>query len=260
MADKVLKTQIRRFFNKMAIDRNDKIKSKPVVEYEQRVRSKKVISLLDPKPGDVILDVGCGNARDLIPIAQKGCRCIGIDLSDRMIKEARASLKQEGVKNVKLDTGDATNLNFSNDMFDKVLASEVLEHIPNYRKCIAEMIRVLKPKGSLIITTPNREGWYGFDRYVIYEVIQRRRWRENHPFDEWKTYNELKSAICDYGLKIEICEGICYLPGFFVPYKLPRIAQKILVKFVNIVEPLFSKILPTNGYMVAIKAVKKSNS
>lgn len=260
MANRELKNHIQRFFDNMAIKRNVRIKSKPVVEFEQIVRSKKVLRLLDPNPDELILDVGCGNARDLVSIAQKGSKYIGIDLSKKMIAEARSTLKKAGFEQVELRIGDATNMEFPDEMFDKVFASEVLEHIPDYKKCIAEMVRVLKPSGSLIITTPNRESWYGFDRYVIYEKIQRRKWSDQHPFDEWKTYSELRSVLISHGLEITTKEGICYLPGFFFPYKLPKAAQKFLVKVTGIVEPLLSKLLPKRGYMIAIKAVKNSKS
>ena len=54
--------KIRDFFDEVAADRNLKLARNPIVEYEQRVRYRTVISMLDAKPNEVILDVGCGNA------------------------------------------------------------------------------------------------------------------------------------------------------------------------------------------------------
>ncbi len=247
--------EIRVFFDRAAIGRNLKIAMNPIIEYEQTVRSRMVISMIDPKPDELILDMGCGNARDLIQLAKKDCRCMGIDLSINMIKEAREELSKNCIKGVELEVGDATNLRFSDEMFDKAFASEVLEHIPDYNRAISEVARVLKPAGCLVVTTPNRLSWYGFDRYIIYEKLFRRKSR--HPHDAWKTFDELASALDNNGLKIVSFSGVCYIPGSIIPYRLPKIMKKALVIFVGNLEPWLSKIFPKNGYMLAIKAIKK---
>jgi ubiquinone biosynthesis O-methyltransferase len=246
--------KIKDYFDKAAVNRNIKFASDPILEYQQTVRSRMVISMLEAKPNEVILDVGCGNGRDLIQLATKGCKCVGIDLSSKMIEEARKELLKNNIEGVKLEIGDATNLRFSNQIFDKVFASEVLEHIPDYNKAISEMARVLKPSGCLVITTPNRRSLYGFDRYVISEKILKRKSR--HPYDAWKTFNELASALNNNGFKIVSFSGVCYIPGSLVPGNIPKILKKLVVFLIGRLEPWLSKILPKNGYILAIKAVK----
>ena len=248
-------TEVKTFFDKKSIDRNLVTTRDPVLKYEQEVRSRIVLSMLDPKSGEVVLDVGCANGRDLIQLAQSGCKSIGIDLSDKMIDEARKELLNRHITTAEAETGDATNLRFSDETFDKVFASEVLEHIPNYDRAISEMARVLKPAGHLVITTPNRRSIYGFDRYVIYQTLLRRKW--HHPYDAWKTFNELASALDNNGFTIVSVSGICYLPGFLVSYRLPGFMKKILVSLVGTFEPCLSRLLPKNGYFLAIKAAKK---
>lgn len=251
------KEKIRDFFDNAAIQRNLRIRMDPIVEYEHRVRSRMVVFMVDAKPNELILDVGCGNARDLIQIAKKGARCIGIDLSPKMIQEARKELLKHGISNVRLEIGDATELVFPDKMFDKVYASEVLEHISNYARAISEMARVLRPGGYLVVTTPNRRSLYGFDRYVIGEKLIRRKSR--HPYDAWKTFDELTSALDDNGLKINSFSGVCYMPGSIISYRLPKIMKKLLVIVVGKLEPWLSKIFPKNGYLLAIKAIKNKN-
>jgi ubiquinone biosynthesis O-methyltransferase len=247
--------EIKKFFNQMATNRNLKLAENLVVEYEQIVRSQMVVSMLDPKPGEVILDIGCGNARDIIPLSKEGCNCVGIDLSDGMIEEARKELSKNHIVGVELEVGDTTNLRFSDETFDKVFASEVLEHIPNYEKAVSEMVRVLKHGGCLVITTPNRRSWYGFDRYIIYEKLLRSNW--GHPYDAWKTFNELASVINENGLDMVGFAGVCYMPGFFISYHLPRIMKRVLVTLVRAMEGRLSKMFPKNGYLLAIKAIKR---
>jgi len=247
--------EIKEFFDKAAIDRNANIARNLIVEYEQKVRSQMVISMIDPKPEEVILDGGCGNARDLIQLALHGCKCIGIDLSPNMIEEAKKELATRNIQRVELEVGDLTNLRFCDETFDKVFASEVLEHVPDYRKAVSEMARVLKPGGTLVVTTPNRHSLYGFDRYIICQRILRLKHR--HPSDEWKTFKELASALENNGFEIVRSAGVCYVPGFLVPYHLPTALKKLLITIVRRVEPWLSRILPHSGYVLAIKAVKR---
>ena len=247
--------RIKNFFDRAAIDRSLRLARNPIIEYEQTVRSRMVVAMLDAKPNEVILDVGCGHGRDLIQLSKKGCICTGIDFSSRMIEEARKELLKDCIEEVGLEIGDAANLRFSDETFDKVYASEVLEHIPNYNRAISEMARVLKPAGYLVITTPNRRSLYGFDRYVVSEKLLRIRRR--HPYDAWKIFDELASALNNNGFEIVNVLGVCYIPGFIVSYHLPRIMKKTLVAFVGSLESRLSKIFPKSGYMLAIKAVKK---
>jgi ubiquinone biosynthesis O-methyltransferase len=247
--------EIRDFFDEMAIERNEVIASNLIIDYEQTVRSQMVISMIDPKPEEVILDGGCGNARDLIQLAPHGCKCLGIDFSPNMIEEAKKELATRNIQRVEVEVGDLTNLRFSDQTFDKVFASEVLEHVPDYRKAVSEMARVLKPGGTLVVTTPNRHSLYGFDRYIICQRILRLKHR--HPSDEWKTFKELASALENNGLEIVRSAGVCYVPGFLVPYHLPTALKKLLITIVRRVEARLSRTLPHSGYVLAIKAVKR---
>ena len=139
--------EIKDFFDEMATDRNVEIAGNLIVDYEQMVRSQMVVSMLDAKPEELILDAGCGNARDLVQLSKKGCKCVGIDFSSDMIEEARKELLKNQIKSAEVEVGDLTNLRFPDEMFDKVFASEVIEHIPDYNKAVAEMARVLKARG-----------------------------------------------------------------------------------------------------------------
>jgi hypothetical protein len=56
---------------------------------------------------------------------------------------------------------------------------------------------------------------------------------------------------------MECIAGICYTPGSLVPYHLPVFLQKILIKIAFFFEPWMSKTFPKNGYMLAVKAIKK---
>ena len=219
-----MSNEIRGFFDESAVGRDQTIAANPVVEYEQQMRSRAVLEMLQPRRGEQILDVGCGNARDVPPLVRQGCRCMAIDYSEGMVREAKAALEEAKFgRQSPLAVADATRLPFADAGFDKVFASEVIEHIPAWEQAVAEMTRVLKPGGALVLTTPNRRSLYGFDRYVLFEGLLRRKW--NHPYDVWKTFGELAAAVARCGLRVTRSLGICYVPGFIVPYSLPRLLK-----------------------------------
>jgi len=118
-------------------------------------RAKIIFENLDLKGKEKVLEIGCGRGFYLktLKTVWPGLNITGIDVNQKYLDKARNFL--EGL-DVKLIVGDATKLPFKNQTFDRIIASEVLEHIPNDQKAIYEMHRVLKPGGIVLITVPNK--------------------------------------------------------------------------------------------------------
>ena len=99
-----------------------------------------------------VLDVGCGTGdflRLLAPIVSPG-KAVGLDLSKTMIAEAgRRSV--ENLENLSFRVGSALELPFQAGSFDRVLATQVLLHVPDPWKALSEMKRVLAPSGMMCI-------------------------------------------------------------------------------------------------------------
>lgn len=106
-----------------------------------------------PKRAGRILDIGCGDGvlLSLIgrgrPAGRRG-RLYGVDLDKASLAYAAAKIP------AKLMLAPAEKLPFTNNFFDTVLATEIIEHLPSPEKFLAEARRVLKPAGRLIVTTP----------------------------------------------------------------------------------------------------------
>lgn len=243
------------FFDEMSVAWNEVLRTHPALNYEQQERSRAVLQLLRARRGDTILDIGCGNARDIISILRASATVVGVDLSQGMIDQARQDLASAGYHDVRLEVGDATRLRFPAESFESILCSEVIEHISNTDQAVSEMHRVLKPGGRLIISTPNRRSWYGFDRYVLWSRILRRKW--NHPFDNWRTMRELSSLLERHGFEMVSQRTVCYLPGFLLTYFLPRVLQEAVVQCVRKGERLASRLAPLRGYLLAVTARKR---
>lgn len=249
------KNEIREFFNDMSSGRNEAIQANPVISYEQKLRAETVLGLLAVNQGERVLDIGCGNARDIAKIAAYGGYVIGVDISEGMVAAARQEVERTGIKGITLQVGDATCLDFPDASFDKVLCSEVIEHIPDAPQALREMHRVLKPGGTLVLSTPNKGSWYGFERYSLWEKLLRRKWP--HPCDEWRNMSELLALVEQCQFKVSKRKSVCFVPGFIMTYFiLPRLMQQLLVKMVSKLEPLLQRWLQNSGYTICVMATR----
>ena len=106
------------------------------------------------QPGK-ILDIGCGNSRNLLPFYQNNFTCYGIDFSENVIELAKKYISKHEMK-VNLKIANAENLPYKNNFFDYCLSLAVLHHVKNKEKAIQEIYRVLKPNGKAIICVWNK--------------------------------------------------------------------------------------------------------
>jgi len=102
------------------------------------------------KPGDRILEVGVGTGINA-PLYPRECPVTGVDLSEPMLEKARERLARNGVHNVRLMQMDAANLEFPDDSFDIVYAPYLISVVPDPIKVAAEMRRVCRKGGRIVI-------------------------------------------------------------------------------------------------------------
>jgi ubiquinone/menaquinone biosynthesis C-methylase UbiE len=108
-----------------------------------------ILNIASPTPDTKFFEVGIGTGRIALPIIQRGYSYTGIDISEKMLDELRDKLK--GVNHrVRLHSGDATTLPFSDGSFDVAITVHVFHLIANWQKALAEVRRVLKPEGLYI--------------------------------------------------------------------------------------------------------------
>ncbi len=119
------------------------------------------LASLNLPPGCKVLDLGCGEGRHIIQACRKqGLLCAGTDLSFPNLEKTAEKLRLhhafDEIKTARwmLSQSDITKLGFKSGTFDTVICSEVLEHIPDHFKAISEMLRVLKPGGTLAVSVP----------------------------------------------------------------------------------------------------------
>ncbi|MGN2640229.1 class I SAM-dependent methyltransferase [Nocardia takedensis] len=111
--------------------------------------------------GTRVIDVGCGAGRhsfeayrrgaDVVAFDQDAEELAGVEVMFGAMAEAREVPPGASARTVR---GDALALPFDDEEFDVVIASEILEHIPHDDAAIAELVRVLRPGGQLVVTVP----------------------------------------------------------------------------------------------------------
>ena len=124
-----------------------------------------LIRQADLRPGEKVLDVGCGTGRVVslaaTLVGDEG-RVVGIDASPKMIELARERVRKEGTK-AEFRTAVMEELSFAESSFDVVLSSQALHHVPRDAKvrAVREMLRVLRPGGRLLILDHGKPyAWY----------------------------------------------------------------------------------------------------
>jgi ubiquinone/menaquinone biosynthesis C-methylase UbiE len=115
-----------------------------------------------PLRGKRVIDCGCGAGEYVRGLSALGADAWGIEYSEDKVREARrhADLPQE-----RMAVGDIEHLGFDDDHFDIALVNEVLEHVPDDRRGIREVYRVLKPGGLIVVFSPNR--LYPFETHGV---------------------------------------------------------------------------------------------
>jgi SAM-dependent methyltransferase len=116
---------------------------------------------LGVRPGDRVIDVGCGAGRHAFELFRRGAHVVAFDQNEvdlRGVEEMFTAMREEGqvpdTGSARTVHGDALAMPFPDDHFDHVVASEILEHVPQDERAIAELVRVLKPGGSAAVTVP----------------------------------------------------------------------------------------------------------
>jgi SAM-dependent methyltransferase len=114
-----------------------------------------VIAALDPQPGDEILEVGCGSGYYTRELVLRGAKLTATEYAPSALAQAKRNVGELAAK-VDFRLEDAQRLTLEDARFDKVLLSEVIEHVPEPERAIAEAVRVLRPGGLLVASTPSR--------------------------------------------------------------------------------------------------------
>jgi ubiquinone/menaquinone biosynthesis C-methylase UbiE len=130
----------------------------PRVERLNARRYERIMARIKPLRSLRLLDAGCGTGEHTMRFARMGHTCVGIDLSSGVLEAANAVAEKEGMRSPRVEFRQAAleALPFPDESFDLVHCRGVLMHIPAWQTALAELVRVLKHGGHLILFESNK--------------------------------------------------------------------------------------------------------
>jgi len=140
---------------------------------------RRLVRWADPQPGERLLDLCTGTAEVALAFArrQPQLEIIGLDLSSEMLTVGRAKLaKLRRPARITLQAGDALRPPFPDGSFDLVSIAFGLRNLPDYRRALRQMRRVLRPGGRLLIlefAPPSERSWGGLYHLYLHHLLPR---------------------------------------------------------------------------------------
>jgi ubiquinone/menaquinone biosynthesis C-methylase UbiE len=125
--------------------------------------------------GARVLEIGVGLGADHQRFAQAGADLYGIDLTERAVEHTRQRLAAYGLTS-RLTVGDAEQLDFPNEVFDRVYSWGVLHHSPATATAVTEVWRVLKPRGVADVMIYHKWSLVGLMLWTRYALFRLRPW------------------------------------------------------------------------------------
>tara|TARA_Y100000310_G_scaffold324914_1_gene387499 strand:- start:11563 stop:12498 length:936 start_codon:yes stop_codon:yes gene_type:complete len=133
-----------------------------------------IIRNANPKKGDTIVDIGCGNAALSIKLAKKAKKVIGVDLSEEMINEGRKAISKLRIKNISFKLTPIEVVNFKKNSVDAVTTNLAIDHVKDKLAMAKKVYKWLKPGGKFVIGLAFKV------EQRFKEIVERKRKRYPH--------------------------------------------------------------------------------
>jgi len=159
----------------------------------QRRRTATIKTMLGPQNGEIILDIGCGSGVQLraLEVDSPGL-LIGMDLNLSALQFA----KGKDIPNTEFLIADAEQLPFKEKTVNRIICAEIIEHLHEPEKMIAESDRVLADCGKIVISTPNENSVWGVYEFLWDALGRGRNYGETHL--KFFTVSELETSFSTY--------------------------------------------------------------
>ena len=196
--------------------------------YIENKRIRVLIDFADIKDDNTVLEVGCG-AGHILERINKG-KLYGTDISAIQIDRARKRLGD----NVVLEKSPGEHLPFGDSFFDRIICTEVFEHVLDPLLILKEMKRVLKDSGIVSLSIPN-ETLINYTKKLLKTIGLKRilapgesGWdlASNNNLQEWHLHNFSLNLIIHYCRNVFEIRSVARIPFFFIPYRYVLQLQK----------------------------------
>lgn len=177
--------------------------NQPGNKFAAELESGLMIDMLEPMPGETVLDIGCGTGASLLPFLEKGLQATGIDPSPYMLDIAKKNLGSR----VDFHRGFAEDLPFDDNSFNYACLVTTLEFVDDYQKALEEACRVAKDK--IFIGVLNRYAIKGIQRRVK-GVFTKTIYNHARFFSVWELKRNIRSILGDPPIS---WRTVCQLPS-----------------------------------------------
>jgi ubiquinone biosynthesis O-methyltransferase len=206
-----------------------------------RLERQLILALVGDIKDSRILDVGCGDGDFAVELAARGAIVVGVDASPEMIAAAKARSKPQNA-DVSFHVAMAEQLPFSADQFDVVTAITILCFVEDAAPVFREIVRVLRPGGSLVIGELGKWSTWAAGRRLR-AWLGSRLWRRGR----FRTANEIRHLAEGAGLVVKTLRGAIYYPRWDA-------AARIL----GPVDPVLGRLTTVGAGFIALSAIKPS--
>jgi SAM-dependent methyltransferase len=201
-----------------------------------KIRNDMLRKFLSPRPGELVIDLGCGSGRALLWNRDFGAAMTGIDISPFFSQEAR--------RDIDLLLGDLRKLPFADNTFDKAWSLDVLEHLsPDaLQGMLAEANRVLKPGGAFFVYTHVRKNapiaaglkWINrlakqLEHWDLIDLRQEHLRKSDH-LNPLRDIPHLESVAAETGFRIARIRYYTPIVGGFVENIMMRMAERAMAR------------------------------
>lgn len=182
--------------------------------------------LAKPLAGEKVLDIGTGTANYLLDLARRGLNCTGLDTGPGMLLRARGKAAGQGL-DIKLIVAAGEALPFQEGVFDLVLSITAFEFFSDPRGAIAEMCRVCRPGGRIVVAVLNKWSIWAVRRRIL-------TWFKESVFTHCRFYSypEMRRLFgpVRWGTAAFAPPGT---PAFFIPWfdRIEPILQRLAKPF-----------------------------
>ena len=147
--------------------------------------------LVEDIRGKNLLDAGCGTGWFSKKASDRGASVTSMDLGEKLLSKVKEKCNSTCV------VGSVLQIPYNDNSFDIVVSSEVIEHVPDPHKALQELFRVLKPKGVLIISTPNKFWHFSLRIANCFKL------RPYQGLENWSNWYQIQKEMKSIGFKIE---------------------------------------------------------
>jgi|GEM_PF-3529424 len=191
-----------------------------------------------PRIGSIVLESGCGGGIMMDYFSQHGSKVIGIDISIEMLKKCR-------VKGGQVVLADVRNVPFKDNSFDYVSSLGVIEHFPESRIAFKESIRILKNKGTLSLTIPNR---YSF--FILLRYFAQKLGSYSQKYSQHFSVSDIENWCNEENVRIEDKQIWRFAPSGLSGFK------KIMMVTANFLDNIICKIYNKFGNFLCFRILK----